>query len=110
MADGHILVIAPDTGLRLSLVFALETAGYRVTAHEGLRGNGTRYDCLVLDDRAIQGRNQDVVNFCANAQPVILVADATIPWLADWVAGVVEKPIAGNALTEAVSAAIAPPG
>ena len=110
MADGHILVIAPDTGLRLSLVFALETAGYRVTAHEDLRSNGTRYDCLVLDDRAIRGRNEDVVNFCAGAQPVVLVADGIIPWLSDWVARVVEKPIAGNALTDAVGAAIAPPG
>jgi hypothetical protein len=105
----RILVVALDTDVRRSLVFALEAEGYRVTGFEALptlsylREQG--FNCTVLDQRALDGKPHESISFCITAHPVVLLAAQPFAWLADWVADIVITPDPGNALVMAVLAA-----
>lgn len=109
MPSSRILVVAIDTDVRRSLVFALEAEGYRVTGVETLPTlNYLRehaFSCTVLDQRALDGKPHESISFCITAHPVILLAAQPFVWLADWVSRIVITPDSGNALTEAVLAA-----
>jgi CheY-like chemotaxis protein len=110
LSTGRILIVAPDPDLRKSVAFALEAEGYEVTSHAVLLGpnEGRDYDCVVLDHKATKtAQRQAVLDFCANAQRVVLLAGSPQPWLLSKVFSLVQTPHLGAALTAAVQAAIA---
>lgn len=106
----RLLVIAPDDDLRRSLAFALEAEGYAVTAladtdSAHVIGNG-HYACTIVDQAALAGTEAAIRAFCAAAQPVVLLSNASVtclPW--DGVS-VVEKPMLGESLSQAVQRAL----
>lgn len=110
MALGRLLVIAPNSDLRGSLVFALEAEGYEVTATEELPSLSwvatQRLDCTVLDQKALVGEPHESIAFCIKAHPVVLFAVDPLSWLVEWVSQVVEMPVAGNAISAAVRQAM----
>ena len=110
MASARLLIVAPDTDLRRSLAFALETEGYAVTIRDlpppraWLASN--RFDCTILDQKSLVGADYEAIAFCIKAHPVVLLANKPHPWLVEWVAEVVDLPLAGNAVSAAVSHAM----
>ncbi|RYE78569.1 MAG: hypothetical protein EOP19_21325 [Hyphomicrobiales bacterium] len=110
MASGRLLVVAPDPDLRGSLVFALEAEGLEVTAKDALPGiawlSPRRFDCTVLDQKALTGEAHDSIAFCIKAHPVVLLAGRPHSWLVEWVSQVVVTPAADDALQRAVRLAI----
>ncbi|WP_374627234.1 hypothetical protein [Devosia sp.] len=110
MPVGRLLVIAPDSDLRHSLVFALEAEGFEVTERAQLPSvdwaESNRFDCTVLDHKAVRGAKSESIAFCIKAAPVVLLASRPLQWLADFVAETVETPVIGNALLVAVRLAI----
>jgi CheY-like chemotaxis protein len=110
MAQGRILVVAPNEALRLSLAFALEAEGYEVTARGELPYHGwvaqKAFDATVLDQRALTGANYESIAFCVKAHPVVLLASRPHPWLVEWVSDVVEMPVVGNAVASALDRTI----
>lgn len=110
MASGRILVVAPNSDLRASLVFALEAEGYQVIANEALPDfswvASQGFDCTVLDQRALSGPEYKSIAFCVKAHPVVLLAARPFPWLVEWVSQMVDMPAIGNAMSAAVREAI----
>ena len=110
MASGRLLVVAPDADLRGSLVFALEAEGFEVTARADLPAMSwmtqRRFDCTVLDQKALTGQNYESIAFCIKAHPVVLLAGRPHPWLVEWVAQTVVTPAADDAMITAVNFAI----
>jgi DNA-binding NtrC family response regulator len=110
MPTGRLLLVAADTELRRSLVFALETEGFSVTVRDvppprsWLVSN--RFDCTILDQHALPGPDYESIAFCIKAHPVVLVANAVHPWLVEWVAEVVEMPLRADAVSSAVHRAM----
>jgi len=110
MANGRLLVVAPENDLRRSLVFALGAEGYAVTVLDAppplqwLADN--RFDCTVLDQHALTGAREDDIAFCTRAQRVVLLASRVHPWLVEWVTEIVELPPAGEALSAAIGRAL----
>ena len=110
MAIGRLLIVAPDADLRASLVFALEAEGFEVTAREDVPNlawmNQRRFDCTVLDQKALTGEAYEAIAFCIKAHPVVLFAGRPHEWLTEWVSQVVVTPTADDALTTAVRLAM----
>lgn len=110
MAVGRLLVVAPDPDLRGSLVFALEAEGFEVTAREDLPSlswmTQRRFDCTVLDQKALNGEAYEAIAFCIKAHPVVLFAARPHAWLTEWVSQVVVTPTADDGLTTAVRLAL----
>jgi DNA-binding NtrC family response regulator len=111
MASGRLLVVAPDSDLRESLVFSFEAEGFEVTARDELPSMSwmqqRRFDCTVLDQNALDGEPYESIAFCIKAHPVVLLAAAPHSWLVEWVSQVVVTPSSpDNALTTAVHLAI----
>jgi DNA-binding NtrC family response regulator len=110
MASGRVLVVAPNSDLRGSLVFALEAEGYEVTAKEQAPNlawiTDQRFDCTVLDQKALLGEPYESIAFCIKAHPVVLLAARPLSWLVQWVSQVVDMPVAGNAISAAVRQAL----
>ncbi|MBK8085741.1 MAG: hypothetical protein IPK28_19025 [Devosia sp.] len=110
MRVGRLLVIAPDSDLRHSLVFALEAEGFEVTERADVPtvdwAEKNRFDCTVLDQKAVKGEAFESIAFCITAAPVVLLASRPLRWLTDWVAETVETPVIDNALLVAVRLAI----
>lgn len=106
MASGRILVIAPNSDLRASLVFALEAEGYQVMAKEALPDfswvAAQDFDCTVLDQKALTGPEYLSIAFCVKAYPVVLLAARPFGWLVEWVSQIVEMPAIGNSISAAV--------
>lgn len=110
MSLGRVLVVAPSPDLRKSLAFALEAEGYVVTTHAGILGNDASrgYDAVVFDHKAAAaGPRKQVVDFCRSAQPLVLLAGSPQLWLAREAYSVVPTPLMGDALSNAVAAAVA---
>lgn len=107
---GHILVIAADSDLRRSLEFALEADGYIVTAWSKLYitmlTSDLAFDCTVLDHGALTVPPGEVIEFCIRARPIVLLSNSEIFWLSEWIAGSVEKPTPGGALSAAIQSAM----
>lgn len=102
-----ILVIAPNSDYRRSLKFALEAEGYAVTdAIEIPPAHAGRYDAVVLDHKATRGPQQEVLDFCEQSQPVVLLAGQPQPWLVGRVFRSVPTPLLGNSLSDAVADAV----
>jgi hypothetical protein len=110
MAVGRLLIVAPDADLRASLIFALEAEGFEVIAREDLPTlawmNQRRFDCTVLDQKALNGEAYEAIAFCIKAHPVVLFAGRPHAWLTEWVSQVVVTPTADDALTTAVRLAM----
>ncbi|MHB1103337.1 MAG: hypothetical protein ACYC0C_11315 [Devosia sp.] len=106
----QVLIVAPDAEFSRSLEFVLEAEGYMITAKPDLEAalslRDAHFDCTVLDQAAAAGPAMDVIHFCGVARPVILLSNTSLPWLSNWVAGVVEKPMLGQALAAAVRRAV----
>jgi len=110
MASGRLLVVAPDPDLRGSLVFALEAEGFDIAARDTLPTmdwmTQRRFDCCVLDQKALTGEPYESIAFCIKAHPVVLMAARPHPWLVEWCSQVVVTPAADDALQMAVRLAI----
>lgn len=109
MAALSLLVVAPDIELRRSLEFALVAEGYAVTVSpdiDAARQLTDRFDCTILDAAATDGRVDDAIGFCIGARPVVLLADTPVPQLDGCIAGIVEKPQLGQALSAAIEGAL----
>ena len=110
MAAARLLLVAPDSDLRRSLAFALETEGYALTIRDlppsraWLTANG--FDCTIVDQKSVVGAVHEAIAFCITAQPVVLLASAPHAWLVEWVAEVVDLPLMENAVSVAVSHAM----
>jgi hypothetical protein len=110
MNNGRLLLVAPDRELRRSLVFALETASFEVTEFADLPPLGwverNRFDCTVLDQKALVAETYRSIAFCIRAHPVVLLAARPPAWLVEWVAQTVETPVVEDALITAVTRAM----
>ena len=108
MVQGRILVIAPNSDLRRSMAFALEVEGYVVTTHAAIPGSDASrgYDCVVLDHKAAAGAREATLQFCRSSWPVLLLAGTPQRWLSDEVFDVVQTPLSGDALLQAVRSAV----
>lgn len=110
MPSGRLLLVAPDTDLRQSLVFALETEGFSVTTRDEppprswLAAN--RFDCTIIDQKAFTGEDYEAIAFCIKAHPVVLMAERPHAWLNEWVAAAIELPLRGNEVATAVRQAM----
>ena len=111
MAEGRILVVAPQFDMRRSLEFVLDAEGFEVASRSRIDfaapGASARFDCIVLDHQALAGPRDLIIAFCARAAPVVLVASKPIAWLSDWVSDTVEKPVKGGAITSSVKHVLA---
>jgi hypothetical protein len=110
MPAGRLLLVAPETDLRRSLVFALETEGYAVTVRDEPPSRAwlvqNRFDCTIVDQKAFVGQPYEQIAFCIKAHPVVLLASPAHPWLVEWVAETIEFPLPANAVTLAVRQAM----
>lgn len=108
MAHGRLLIVAPDPDLRRSLEFALEAEGYAVASCATIDAAdmAEAYDCTILDHRAAAAPTDAVLSFCRRADPVVLLAGNPTPWLAARVFRVVQKPLLGEPLSNAIRDAI----
>ena len=110
MVGDATATVAPDIDLRASLVFALEAEGFEVTARDTLPTMAwmtpRRFDCTVLEQKALTGAAYESIAFCIKAHPVVLLAARPHPWLVEWCSQVVVTPAADDALQTAVKLAI----
>ena len=110
----RLLVVAPDDDVRHSLVFALEAEGFEVVERAAIPPIAwteiNRFDCTVLDQKAVRGEAFEAIAFCIKAVPVVLLASRPLQWLTEWVAETVETPVIDNALLIAVRLAMHLPG
>ena len=104
----RLLIVAPDADLRRSLEFMLEAEGHEVVAHAALWDAELtqKFDCTIVDHRAIAPPYAAVIAFCRQAAPVILLAGAPLPWLTELVFRVVQKPLLGSPLIAAIESAL----
>ena len=108
MPSGRLLIVAPESAMRQSLLFALEAEGYALVVRDEpptlawLAKN--RFDCTIADQKALTGEDYVSVAFCIKAHPVVLLAAQPHPWLVEWVAQTVELPPADNAIVAAIRA------
>ena len=105
MHPGRILVVARDDDLRRSLTFALAAYGYAVTAEPSWPGDATAdaFDCIVLDEQVL---SKSPVLSPAH-RPVLLLAYSEEARANGVVTGVIAMPLKGEAVPQAVAAAIA---
>jgi CheY-like chemotaxis protein len=105
----RVLIIAPNTDMRQSLHFALESEGYSVTSRASIAEAAALpagFDCTVLDHHAELVDRDGATAFCARVQPVILLANELPHRLSDAVFRTVMKPMLGPPLSVAVRQAI----
>lgn len=105
----RVLIIAPNTDMRQSLQFALESEGYSATARASIAEAAALpggFDCTVLDHHADLVDHNGAVDFCTRVQPVILLANELPHRLSDVVFRTVMKPMLGPPLSVAVRQAI----
>lgn len=111
MAAAGIIVVAPDAAFRHSLVFVLESGGFRALPHDSLEAAFTRQrahdaQCAVVDEEAIDSWLFARRLFNGFAKPVILLASLPgVPPEAPFVTCLV-KPFLGKPLLDAVQLAI----
>ena len=102
----RILVVAPDDDLRRSLTFALAAYGYTVVAERQWPGDiaAEAFDCVVLDERALSELSAGA---SFTQLPVLLLAYSEAAKANASVAGTIAMPLKGEAVIQAVAAAIA---
>lgn len=109
MHSGRILLVAPDDDLRRSLTFALAAYGYAVTAEQAWPEAATAaaFDCIVLDERVLSKSSALSPALLSEHQPVLLLAYSEGGLANAAVTGVIAMPLKGEAVPQAVAAAIA---
>lgn len=109
MHVGRILLVAHDDDLRRSLTFALAAYGYTVVAERQWpsEGEADAFDCVVLDEKALSALPAIT---SAVKRPVLLLAYSQAAKSNALVAGTIAMPLKGEAVIQAVAAAIAAAG
>lgn len=106
MESGRVHVVAPDDDLRRAVTFALAAYGYAVTADLSWPGDEHGlFDCLLVDERVLKGKGLNALRKAR--RPVLLLADKPALWAHVDVDGVIAMPLAGEAVIQAVEAAMA---
>lgn len=116
----NIAVIAPDAAFRHSLGFMLEVEGCQVALLESMagliekierlagiaNGGGIGFDCFVVDEEALTGEGPGLADLRRHDRPVILLVARirSIPGASEAV--LVEKPMLGGVLVDAVRTAV----
>lgn len=113
MRTGHLLLVAPDSELRRSLVFALSTDGYILNVLDEPPALSwfamNRFDCTIVDQKVFDASEQDSLEFCDTAQPVVLLASHAPEYLADHVAEIELLPLGVGSVNAAVRRALGVP-
>jgi CheY-like chemotaxis protein len=109
MHSGRILVVAPDDDLRRSLTFALEAYGYAVTTEQAWPENAAAdaFDCIVVDEHVLSKSAALSAGPLHGRRPVLLLAYSEGALANAAVTGVIAMPLKGEAVPQAVAAAIA---
>lgn len=100
-----ILTVSPEPTILASLGFLLEAEGWRVVLRERLPRPAPVMalgHCAVVDCKAIANKNNDLQELLTLQVPVILLVDGYKTYPAVEGIRVVEKPILGSSLVEAV--------
>lgn len=109
MPTGNLLLVASRSGPYGPLMADLAAAGLSVAVRSELPSIGwvqaNRFDCTILDQSALPHEDYQAIAFCIKAFPVVLIADAPLPWLDQWVSRAIPPPTNSAALIEAVRAA-----
>lgn len=104
--SGTILTISPEPTMLASLGFLLEAEGWRVILQERLSGTAPvvdRFVCAVVDCKALANKINDLQDLQALQVPVILLVDSYKSYPVTEGIRVVEKPILGSSLVDAVT-------
>ena len=108
-ASRDVIVIAADGALRRSLEFLLASEGLRPTSHAdlslALRAAHVRSRCVIIDDSALRSGGLDWLRLSAVGDTAILLVSRACMIPAGF-AIVVEKPLIGSELIEAVRALV----
>jgi FixJ family two-component response regulator len=99
-----VAVIVPDDSFRRSLCFLLEAEGHvalPLTVANGALDQGG-IDCIVIDEKAMPIDTRSL----AHGLPIVMLVDRTESHPPDGAIRLVEKPILGTALIEAVQGSI----
>lgn len=105
-----LLAVAPDPTILASLGFLLEAEGCRVRLLASLPAAASAmetFDCAIIDCKAIGRDSRDLSNLRALRTPVILLVDRSQDFPVVENIRVVEKPILGSSLVDAVRVALA---
>ena len=108
MHSGRILVVEPDDDLRRSLTFALAAYGYTVIADQGWPADATSdaFDCIVLDEQVLSKSSTLPPTLLSGWPPVLLLAYPAGTLANEAVTAVIAMPLKGEAVPQAVAAAI----
>lgn len=105
-----ILTVSPEPTILASLAFLLEAEGWRVDLREHLPAAAPAIgmcDCAVVDCKALASEIKDLQSLQAFQVPVILLVDGYKRYPVTEGIRVVEKPILGSSLVEAVISGLA---
>ena len=110
-ANASIIVVAPDRGFRRSVEFALEAEGFTVGGYPFLAVAEISIAapttcCAVIDEDAIEDKLHSWNSLRGLSKPVILLAARPQSLPESTGMCIVEKPVVGNALIEAVKTAM----
>lgn len=108
MHSGRILVVEPDDDLRRSLTFVLAAYGYTVVADQGWPADAISgaFDCIVLDEQVMSKSSALPRVLLSGWPPVLLLAYSEGALANEAVTGVIAMPLKGEAVPQAVEAAI----
>lgn len=105
MDSGRVHLVAPDDELRRSVTFALAAYGYSVTADLLWPADGHEpFDCMLVDERVLKGKGLGAMR--KDRRPVLLLAYKPALWDHLEVDGVIAMPLTGEAVIQAVEAAV----
>ena len=105
----QLLIVAKGSDLSRSLQFALRAEGFEVTSVEDVASAHklpSTYACTVADHHALGSDTAVAADFCQTFAPVVLLANETPHPLSPWTFRTVQKPLLGEALSQAVRAAV----
>jgi len=112
MASAEIIVVTPDAAFGHSIIFVLESGGFRVLSYGSLDmaftwAQARDVGCAVVDEEAILDRHHAQKLFRSFARPVILLVDHFRESPGVPLVRCLTKPFLGEPLLEAVQDAIA---
>ncbi|GAB1583815.1 hypothetical protein [Phyllobacterium phragmitis] len=110
-----ILVVASDPTFRQSLGFVLEAEGCRVDLagqlpppDDAMDAKLGGYDCVVVDDRSIGEKPGDLAKLRILGKPVVLLVNHLQEVAEGFPIRLVEKPLLGRTLVDAVRTLLEP--
>lgn len=111
MMAAELIVVAPDVAFRHSLVFILESAGFRVVSHGSLVSafaslQARHVQCAVVDEEAVDDWLSARRLFSSFARPVIVLVDRVREMPETPIIRYLAKPFLGEPLVDAVQEAI----